>query len=126
MTSSNERELIKAVIQVYFDSMYESDPSKVHEVFHPNAKITGYMGGRLAEMSVQEFADFVAAQPPGAVSGLRAYLEIVDLALAGNTAVAQVRDDYLGSRFFDSLSFLKVDDQWLIYNKLFHVEGAVP
>ncbi|MGB2330944.1 MAG: nuclear transport factor 2 family protein, partial [Pseudomonadales bacterium] len=40
MTSSNERELIKAVIQVYFDSMYESDPSKVHEVFHPNAKIT--------------------------------------------------------------------------------------
>lgn len=81
MTSSNERELIKAVIQVYFDSMYESDPSKVHEVFHPNAKITGYMGGRLAEMSVQEFADFVAAQPPGPYLGCWPILRLWTLRL---------------------------------------------
>lgn len=123
MTATTDRELIEAVIQTYFESMYESDPAKVHEAFHTDAKITGYMGDQLAQMSVTEFADFVAAQPSAKASGLPAYLETVGLVLAGKTAVAQVRDDYLGNRFFDSLSFLKVDDQWLIYNKLFHVEG---
>ena len=126
MASPTDRELIEAVIQVYFDSMYESDPKKVHEAFHVDAKITGYMGDQLAQMSVSEFADFVAAQPSAKDSGLPAYLETIGLVLAGNTALAQVRDDYLGSRFFDALSFLKVDDQWLIYNKLFHVEGSAP
>jgi len=126
MTGPTDRELIEALIQVYFDSMYESDPAKVHQAFHANAKITGYMGDQLAQMSVQEFADFVAAQPSAKAAGLPVYLEIVGLVLAGHTAVAQVRDDYMSNRFFDSLSFLKVGDQWLIYNKLFHVEGPAP
>jgi hypothetical protein len=26
--------------------------------------------------------------------------------------------------FLDTLSLLKTDDQWRIYNKLFHVEGS--
>ena len=36
----------------------------------------------------------------------------------------RVRDDYLGMTFMDTLSLLKTDDKWSIYNKLFHVEGA--
>ncbi|MEC7991593.1 MAG: nuclear transport factor 2 family protein [Pseudomonadota bacterium] len=29
----------------------------------------------------------------------------------------------MGLTFVDTLSFLHVDNQWLIYNKLFHVEA---
>jgi len=50
-------------------------------------------------------------------------LEIVSLEIAGKTAVAQVRDKYLGMTFLDTLSFLEVDGDWTIYNKLFHVES---
>jgi len=39
--------------------------------------------------------------------------------------VARVRDDYLGYTFLDSLSLLKSEGEWRIYNKLFHVEGDV-
>jgi len=35
----------------------------------------------------------------------------------------RVRDGYLGMVFLDTLSLLKVDDEWKIYNKLFHVES---
>ena len=38
-------------VQLYFDSMYESSPQKVKEVFHPHAKITGYMQEKLFEQS---------------------------------------------------------------------------
>ena len=50
-------------------------------------------------------------------------LEILSLETAGNTAVARVRDDYLGLTFLDTLSLLKAEGEWRIYNKLFHVEG---
>ena len=115
---------IKDTIQCYFDCMYESSADKTHAAFHPNAKITGYTNDGLQQMSVADFAVFVKSQQPSArEKGEPARLEIVSLDVAGDTAVARVRDDYLGLTFLDTLSFLKSDGRWSIYNKLFHVEG---
>ena len=115
---------IRETIQTYFDCMYEASAEKTHAAFHENAKITGYMGGDLLQLSVTEFAGFVSSQQPSpAEQGLPARLEIVSLDIAGDTAVARVRDDYLANTFLDTLSFLKEGGQWRIYNKLFHIEG---
>lgn len=120
----SDREQIERTIQVYFDSMYESDPAKVHQAFHPNARITGYIQGRLQEMTVAAFADLVADQKPSAKEkGEPIQLETVSLEIAGETAIARVRDGYIGLTFLDTLSFLKTDGEWAIYNKLFHVES---
>ena len=115
---------IRQTIQTYFDCMYESSAEKTHAAFHPNARITGYLEDGLHEMTVGEFASFVAGQQPSArEKGEPARLDVLSLELAGDTAVARVRDDYLGLTFLDTLSFLKADGRWRIYNKLFHVEG---
>jgi len=115
---------IRDTIQTYFDSMYESSADKARAAFHPNAKITGYLEDGLHEMSVEDFAGFVASQLPSAKdNGETARLEILSLDIAGNTAAARIRDDYLGLTFLDSISLLKSDGNWSIYNKLFHVEG---
>ncbi|MQG76899.1 MAG: nuclear transport factor 2 family protein [SAR202 cluster bacterium] len=116
---------IKETIQTYFDGMYESSAAKTHTAFHPSAKITGYLNdGPLAQMSVDEFAAFVADKQPSAKEkGEPTRLEVLSVDVAGDTAVARMRDDYLGLTFLDTLSFIKVDGQWQIYNKLFHVEG---
>jgi len=117
-------QLIKETIQTYFDCMYESSAEKTHAAFHTDARITGYMNDALQQMSVDDFAGFVAGQQPSAKEkGEPARLEVLSLDVAGDTAVARVRDDYLGLTFLDTLSFVKADDQWLIYNKLFHIEG---
>lgn len=120
----SDKKQIRDTIQVYFDSMYESNPGKVLDAFHPNARITGYIDDELHEMSTEEFADFVSEQQPSArEKGEMLRTEILSVKEAGNIATAQVRDDYLGLTFLDYLSLLKVDDRWCIYNKLFHVEG---
>jgi len=76
-------------------------------------------------MSVADFAGFVESQQPSPKEkGESARLDIVSLDIAGKTAVSRVRDDYLGMTFLDTLSLLKTDDQWRIYNKLFHVENS--
>ena len=42
--------------------------------------------------------------------------------VVGDTAIVQIREAYLGMIFVDSFSFLKKNDTWRIYTKLFHVE----
>ena len=122
--SDSDHDLIQETIQIYFDSMYESDPDKVHKAFHPNAKITGYINNRLQEMTVPTFADRVSGQQPSAKQkGEAIQLETVSLDIAGDTAIARVRDGYIGLIFLGTLSFLKTEGEWVIYNKLFHVES---
>ena len=119
-----DKDKISKAIQLYFDSMYESSEEKVRQVFHKDAKITGYMQGSLMEQSVDSFAKFVASQTPSAAEkNEEKLLETLSLEVVGSTAVARVRDGYLGMVFQDTLSFLKVGDDWVIYNKLFHVES---
>ena len=123
-TMSEDKNKISEAIQLYFDSMYESSEEKVRQVFHKDAKITGYMQGSLMEQSVDSFAKFVASQTPSAAEkNEEKLLETLSLEIVGSTAVARVRDGYLGMVFQDTLSFLKIGDDWVIYNKLFHVES---
>jgi hypothetical protein len=120
----SDEQQIRATIQTYFDSMYQSSPDKVRDAFHPDAKVTGYLEDGLHEMSVSDFAGFVASQQPSPEQkGETVRLDILGIETAGSTATARVRDDYLGLTFLDSLSLIKIDGRWSIYNKLFHVEG---
>ena len=93
---------IKEGVQLYFDSMYESDPEKVREAFYPNAMITGYLETGLAEMTVDQFADFVESQNPSPKDkGDEVLLEIISCDVAGSTASVTVRDAYIGHVFLD-------------------------
>ena len=49
---SEDKDKISEAVQLYFDSMYESSEEKVRQVFHKDAKITGYLKGNLSEQSV--------------------------------------------------------------------------
>ena len=121
---NSDKSQIEAQITTYFESMYESSAAKVDAVFHPDAKISGYMQGEFHEMSRAAFSALVASeQPSPAEQGANKRLEILSIEIAGQTAVARVRDDYLGTTFLDTLSFIKLDGQWLIYTKLFHIEA---
>ncbi|MDH3302914.1 MAG: nuclear transport factor 2 family protein [Acidimicrobiia bacterium] len=62
-------------------------------------------------------------QPSPHEQGEPARLDILSIEISGETAVARVRDDYLGLTFLDSLSLLLSEGRWRIYNKLFNVEG---
>lgn len=119
----SDQTLIEATIQTYFDSMYESSGDKVKKAFHADAKVVGYLEDELHIMSVADFANFVESQQPSPKQkGDAIRLDILSIDITGKTAVAKVRDDYLGMTFLDSLSLLKSDGEWTIYNKLFHVE----
>ena len=75
-------------------------------------------------MSAGDFAGFVSSQQPSPKENEDdIMLEIVSCEIVGKTACVKVRDKYLGSTFLDTLSFININDEWQIYNKLFHVES---
>ena len=120
---SDEKQ-IENTIQTYFDSAYESSAEKVHAAFHPNGRITGYVEDNLREISLQDYAKLIGSllpSPKDKGETLRA--DILSIEIAGNTAVARVRDDFQGKTYLDTLSLIKDGGTWVIYNKLFHVEG---
>ena len=120
----NDKEQIENVIQLYVDSMDESNPDKVTQAFHSNAKVVGYLHGDFMEMSVDDFAGFVASQQPSPKEkGENVVFEILSCDIEGATAAVKVRDKYLGITFLDTLSLIKVESGWKLYNKLFHVES---
>ncbi len=113
---------IETTIQTYYDSMYFSDGDLVRKIFHQDAKITGYLNNKLLRQSVEDFASFVEQQKPSPKEKEeKVILEILSLDIEKTTAVAKVRDNYLGMIFIDTLSLIKMENNWQIYNKLFEV-----
>jgi hypothetical protein len=120
----DDSEQIRNVIQLYIDSMNESNPDKVKQAFHGNAKVVGYLHGDFMEMSVDDFAGFVESQQPSPKEkGEDVVFEILSLEKEGTTALVKIRDKYLGITFLDTLSFIKFEGEWRLYNKLFNVEN---
>jgi len=120
----SDKEQIKNIVQLYIDSMDESDPNKVKQAFHSNGKVVGYLHGDFMQMSTDDFADFVSSQqPPPKEKGENVVFEILACEVEGTTAFVKVRDKYLGITFLDTLSFIKEEDSWQIYTKLFNVES---
>jgi len=120
----NDKTKIEACIQLYFDSLYESDAEKVRSSFHDAAMISGYLPDGLHEMNLDDFASFVSSQQPSPKENNdEILLEIISCDINGSTASVKVRDGYLGMIFVDTLSLLKVNNNWKIYTKLFHVES---
>ena len=121
---SKEKKKIEHTIQTYYDSMYFSNGDLVRKIFHQDAKITGYLNNKLLRQSVEDFASFVEHQKPSPKEKEdKIILEILSLDIGKTTAVAKVRDNYIGMIFIDTLSLIKVENNWQIYNKLFEVDG---
>ena len=121
---NKEKKKIEHTIQAYYDSMYFSDGSLVRKIFHQDAKITGYLNNKLLRQSVEDFASFVEHQKPSPKEKEdKIILKILSLDIGKTTAVAKVRDNYIGMIFIATLSLIKIENNWQIYNKLFEVDG---
>lgn len=115
---------IHAVIKDYVAGMMESSKAHIEKAFHEKAKVTGYLGPDFLELSRTDFAEYCAAQQPSPkANGVKEFYEVVSLDISGETAVAKVKDNYLGHMFLDTLTFVRSEGKWSIYNKLFVVTG---
>lgn len=113
-----EYDAVTNTIQLYIDGGKTGDTARMKEAFHPDATIFGYVGADLFAGPIQQLFDW--NDQNGAAKDLQGRIASIDII----ETVATVRlelDNWTGHRFTDLFTLLKVDGQWKIINKVFHL-----
>ena len=116
----NDRDEVLEVLEKYIESAHTSDGALVRDIFHEDSKVTGHIKGKLLRQSKEDWAQFVENyQPSPKQKGQEKYYDIHLVDVGTETAVAKVKSIYIDMLFMDTLSFIKVEGKWFIYNKIF-------
>ena len=119
-THVSEYDVIAAVVQHYIDGGRSGKGDDMKPAFHKDATIFGYAGADLFAGPIQQLFDLVDKNGPA--TGLQARIASIDLI----DTVATVRlelDNWIGYRYTDMFTLLKVDGEWKIMNKVFHLHS---
>ncbi len=117
-TNVSEYDLIAKVVQQYIDGAKSGRGEDMEPAFHRDATIFGYVGADLFAGPIQQL--FSWNDENGPATGLRARISSIDL--IGTVATVRLElDNWTGQRYTDLFTLLKVDGEWKIMNKVFHL-----
>ena len=120
---SSDRAAIERATQTYFDGLYEGDADKLASVFHPTSVLTFEQDGKLVELSCEKWLEGVRARPSAKAKGLPRDDTILHFDQSGpTTAFVKVKCQIPPRYFTDYLSFLKIDGEWKVAQKVFATE----
>jgi len=119
-TAVKEYDAITKTIQHYIDGARSGRGDDMKPAFHKEATIFGYVGPDLFAGPIQGLFDW--HDQNGAAKDAEIRIAAVDI--AGTVATARLEiDNWTGHRFTDLFTLLKVDGEWKIMNKVFHLHG---
>ncbi len=120
-TNLSEYDAITKVVQHYIDGANSGRGDDMKPAFHEDATIFGYVGSNLFAGPIQQL--FAWNDENGPATELQA--KIVSINLIGTVATVRLElENWTGHRFTDLFTLLKVEGEWKIMNKVFHVHPA--
>jgi hypothetical protein len=114
----SEYDAITRTVQNYINGGLTGNTADMKLAFHPQATIFGYVGTDLLAGPIQLLFDWNDRNGPA--KELQGRIVSIDLV----ETVATVRlelDNWIGHQFTDFFTLLKVDGEWKIINKVFHL-----
>ncbi len=120
-TNLSEYEAIAKVVQHYIDGAKSGRGDDMKPAFHKDATIFGYVGADLFAGPIQQL--FAWNEENGPATGLQARIASIDLIDTAATVRLEL-DDWTGHRFTDLFTLLKVDGEWKIMSKVFHLHAS--
>ena len=117
-TAVQEYDAICKTIQHYIDGARSGKSSEMKQAFHADATIFGYVGSDLFAGPIQGLYDW--HDKNGAAKDVEIRIAAVDVQSTIATARLEI-DNWTGHRFTDMFTLLKVDGQWKIMCKVFHL-----
>lgn len=114
---------VAGAIAIYFDGLFNSDTTKLRQVFHPKAQYACATDGELLYRTMDEYFPVVDKRPSPASRGEPRTDRIQSIEFAGPVTARACVNCSIGEKYFtDFLSFVFVDDRWQIMSKVFHYE----
>ena len=124
MTKPTGVQTLPQAVQKYFDLMYDADVSNFDRVFRPTAQLHGLRDGRMRMLTTEAYREILAGAPSPKAQGARREEEILLLDFASpDQALAKVRVRINTIVYVDYLNYHRVEGEWLVSSKSFHVES---
>ena len=117
-TAVTDRDAIADVLEDYLNGARSGSGDDMRPAFHPDATVFGYVGDDLFAGPIERLFEWNDNNGPA--TSLQS--NIADISITGTVATARIElDDWTGYRFTDLFTLLKVDGEWKIMNKVFHL-----
>jgi hypothetical protein len=118
-----DRSTVEAVIQHYFDGLYEADADKLGAIFHPTADLRWVENGELKVLTMPDWMAMVRTRTSGKVDGKTRDDLIVTIDRSDDkTAFIKVRCQLPPRYFTDYLIAMKLADGWQIVSKSYRYD----
>jgi hypothetical protein len=119
-TDVSEHGVIAKAVQHYIDGAKSGSGDDMKPAFHKDATIFGHAGADLFGGPIQQLFDW--SDQNGPATELQARIASIDVA----KTVATVRlelSNLNGAQYTDMFTLLKVDGEWKIMSKVFHLHS---
>ncbi|MBR0679253.1 nuclear transport factor 2 family protein [Roseomonas eburnea] len=114
---------IEAVLQTYFDGLYEGDTGKLASAFHPCSHLYWDKDGVVQDLPREQWFEMVRGRGSAKAKGLARDDRILMLDQSGpETALAKVACQIPPRYFTDYLVFLKTGEGWKIVSKVYRAD----
>ena len=110
--------LIKKTLQHYIEGAKTGKGDLMKPAFHKDATIFGYIGDDLFSGPIQKLYDWNDKNGPA--SDISCEFESINIVESIATVCLKSKN-WTGYNFTDFFTLLKIDDNWKIINKIFHL-----
>lgn len=122
-TAPADVDALRLAVKRYFDLMYDSDVSRFDRVFRSTAQLHGVRNGEMRLLTARAYLDALARTPSPRSQNAPRHEEILLMDVASpSQALVKVRVRINAILYVDYLCYHRVDGDWLITAKAFHVE----
>ncbi len=116
-------EEITALLQDYFDGLYDGDLDKFGRVFHPDSHLYSTDGAAITDMPRAQYFEMIAGRDSARSQGLKRHDHIVSIHKSGpDTAMATVNCALPPRYFTDYLTLMRTSEGWCIISKSYHTD----
>jgi hypothetical protein len=119
---SSDVAAVEAVLQTYFDGLYEGDTKKLGQAFHPMSHLYSVgQDGKAADFPRADWFQMVEGRKSAKQNGSERRDRIVSIDFSGpGTAIAKVECQIPPRYFTDYLTLVKAEGRWQVISKTFH------
>jgi hypothetical protein len=122
-TVRHDRSTVEAVVQHYFDGLYEGSADKLAAIFHASADLRWLEKGELQILTVPDWLDRVRKRPSAKAEGKPREDFIVTIDRSDDsTAFIKLRCQLPPRYFTDYLVAMKLADGWQIISKSYRYD----
>lgn len=110
---------VVSVVQGYVDGLQSGNIEELRKTFHEDAVMYGFTEGGLLGGSINNLYTYV--EQFGAAKNIRTRLDVLHKTPTTAVVRVEMEEDAAGGSFTDYHSLIKIDGNWKVVAKLFHL-----